>query len=44
MTDAIDYVRYLASEATANRMKMGLKNAQGILDQVSDVVEFAVNE
>ncbi len=42
--DAASYVRALARLAHERGLAFGLKNAPEILDQVSDVVDFAVNE
>ncbi|CZR52562.1 uncharacterized protein PAC_02439 [Phialocephala subalpina] len=42
--EAIDYIKWLSGVVTANNMTMGLKNSQGIIDDVKDVVTFAVNE
>ena len=42
--DAIDYVRFLAREAHARGLAIGLKNAASIVPAVVDRVDFAVNE
>jgi methyl coenzyme M reductase subunit D len=39
-----DYVKYLATIAKANNLAIGLKNAQAIIPDVIDVIQFAVNE
>jgi predicted KAP-like P-loop ATPase len=39
-----DYVKYLASVAKANNLAIGLKNAQAIIPNVINVIQFAVNE
>lgn len=42
--DTVDYVRFLAQTAHDAGIAYGLKNAGGIVDQVVDVAEWAVNE
>lgn len=42
--DSVAYVRYLARQATANGLAMGLKNAAEIIPQVVSDVQFSVNE
>ncbi|KAF2403538.1 hypothetical protein EJ06DRAFT_282217 [Trichodelitschia bisporula] len=42
--DAIVYLRKLAREARRYNMAIGLKNAQAILKQVDNEIQFAVNE
>jgi hypothetical protein len=42
--DSVAYVQKLAAEAHQYGLAMGLKNAEGLLPQVSKDVEFAVNE
>ncbi|KAF8848829.1 hypothetical protein BDZ45DRAFT_774535, partial [Acephala macrosclerotiorum] len=42
--EAIDYIKWLNSIVTANNMTMRLKDSQGIIDDVKDVVTFTVNE
>jgi hypothetical protein len=37
-------LRFLAEEAASLNLSIGLKNALEILDQVQDVIQFAVNE
>jgi hypothetical protein len=41
---AIDYVKFLAREASDRGMSMGLKNGLEIVDSVRSVVQFQVNE
>jgi hypothetical protein len=42
--DTIKYTRMLSRYAHSLGLAMGLKNAQEILDNVTQYVEFAVNE
>ncbi|KAJ2740402.1 hypothetical protein H4S06_006120 [Coemansia sp. BCRC 34490] len=42
--DAIDYINYLATEAHARGLAIGLKNSGEIVSSVIDNVEFSVNE
>jgi len=42
--DSVDYVQFLASEAHARNLAIGLKNSLEIIDTLADDVEFAVNE
>ncbi|ROW08376.1 hypothetical protein VMCG_03269 [Cytospora schulzeri] len=42
--DSVDFVRFLAQEASSHGMITGLKNAAAIIDDVIDVVSFSVNE
>lgn len=42
--DQIDYVRWLAGEAHARGLSVGLKNALGILPDVIDEFDWALNE
>ena len=42
--DAIDYVTFLADEASSRGLAMGLKNAGSIIPDVIDKVQFSVNE
>ena len=42
--DSVDFVRFLASEAHARGLAIGLKNSLEIVDEVSGDVDFAVNE
>jgi hypothetical protein len=42
--DSIDYVNFLASEAHARNMSIGLKNAGQIIDSVIDNMQWSVNE
>lgn len=42
--DSVDFVRFLAQEASSRGMITGLKNAAAIIDNVIDVVSFSVNE
>jgi hypothetical protein len=42
--DAVQFVRNMANEAHRLGMSIGLKNAEGILPQVANDVDFAVNE
>jgi hypothetical protein len=39
-----DYVKFLAGVARENNLAIGLKNAQAIIPDVIDVIQFAVNE
>lgn len=41
---SIDYVNFLASEAHARNMSIGLKNAGQIIDSVIDNMQWSVNE
>ena len=43
-SDSINYTKALAKEASIYGMAIGLKNAQSILNDVADYVQFAVNE
>ncbi|KAF2668181.1 endo alpha-1,4 polygalactosaminidase precursor, partial [Microthyrium microscopicum] len=43
-SDSVAFIRKLSAEAHQHGIAIGLKNADAILNQVSDVVEFAVNE
>lgn len=43
-SDYIDYMRFLAEEAASLNLSIGLKNSLAILDDVQDVIQFAVNE
>lgn len=42
--DAVDYVRWLACEARARGLAVGLKNAGDVVPRVVDVVQWAVSE
>lgn len=42
--DAIDYVKFLAAEAHAQDLAIGLKNGDDIVNQLVDFVDFAVVE
>ena len=42
--DAIDFVKFLSSEAAKYNMSIGLKNAGDIIESVLDDVDFSVNE
>lgn len=42
--DAIDYVNWLASEAHARGLSIGLKNGGGIIDSVMGNMQWSVNE
>lgn len=42
--DAIDYVTFLAEQAHARNLSVGLKNAGAIVHNVVDIVDFSVNE
>ncbi|KAJ1647276.1 hypothetical protein LPJ64_001322 [Coemansia asiatica] len=42
--DAINYVNWLASEAHARNMSIGLKNAGDIIESVIDNMQWSVNE
>jgi hypothetical protein len=42
--DAVTYLRNLALEAKSLGMSTGLKNAQSIIPQVTEFIQFAVNE
>lgn len=42
--DSVDFVRFLAQEASSRGMMTGLKNAAAVIDDVIDVVDFSVNE
>jgi hypothetical protein len=42
--DSVVFVRKLAAEAKRYGMSIGLKNAENILPNVTDVIQFAVNE
>lgn len=41
---AVDFVKFLGTEAAALNMAIGLKNAGSIISNVLDSVQFAVNE
>ncbi|TID22952.1 Acid phosphatase [Venturia nashicola] len=43
-TDAINFIKKIATESHKKRMAFGLKNAQDTLTQVMDMTDFAVNE
>jgi hypothetical protein len=43
-SDAVTYIKKLSNEAAKYGMSTGLKNAQEILPQANQYVEFAVNE
>ncbi|KAF2109266.1 glycoside hydrolase superfamily, partial [Lophiotrema nucula] len=40
----VDYVKFLAQEASANNLAIGLKNAEDLIPDVVDVMAFAINE
>ncbi|KAF1960073.1 hypothetical protein CC80DRAFT_465645 [Byssothecium circinans] len=40
----VDYIKYLANQASINKLAIGLKNAIEIIPDVLSVVQFAVNE
>jgi hypothetical protein len=42
--DIVQYFKWLASSAAANGLKIGLKNALGLIPDLSSVVHFAINE
>jgi hypothetical protein len=42
--DAINYVRKFSAETHRYGMSMGMKNAEDILPNITDVIDFAVNE
>ena len=42
--DSISHLRFLASEAFAKNMSIGLKNAGAIIADVIDVMQWSVNE
>lgn len=42
--DSVDYVRFLANEAHARNLAIGLKNSLEIIDILAGDVEFAINE
>ncbi|KAF2664109.1 hypothetical protein BT63DRAFT_101021 [Microthyrium microscopicum] len=42
--DSVDYLRNLSAEAHYYGMAVGMKNAESILANVTDFIEFAVNE
>ena len=42
--DAVNYIRFLAAEAHALDLAIGLKNGDDIVSRVIDVVDFEVNE
>lgn len=42
--DSISYLRFLASEAFARNMSIGLKNAGATIADVIDVMQWSVNE
>lgn len=43
-TDAVNYIKFLAMTAKKYNLDIGLKNSIGILPDVQNVVQFAVNE
>lgn len=43
-TDAIDYIKWMAAEASKYNMTTGLKNSLDIVDDLASTVAFAVNE
>ncbi|KAF1996707.1 carbohydrate-binding module family 1 protein [Amniculicola lignicola CBS 123094] len=43
-TDAIDYMRWMSQIASSYNLSLGLKNSLDILDDVADIIDFAVNE
>ncbi|KAG9188738.1 hypothetical protein G6011_07443 [Alternaria panax] len=43
-TDAIDYVQWMQQEAAKYNMRIRLKNSLDILNDVSPIIDFAVNE
>ena len=43
-TDAVSYARFLAANASALGLSVGLKNAGEIIPQVIDVMQWSVNE
>jgi hypothetical protein len=42
--DSINYIAFLASQASALGLSIGLKNAGDIINYVLPIVQFAVNE
>jgi hypothetical protein len=42
--DSIDYLRKISAEAARYGMSMGMKNAESILANVTEFIQFAVNE
>jgi len=42
--DSIDYLRKISNEAARFGMSMGMKNAESILPNVTEFIQFAVNE
>jgi endo-alpha-1,4-polygalactosaminidase (GH114 family) len=44
MADAVDFVRFLAKTAHDAGLAYGLKNGGDIVDQVSDVADWDINE
>ncbi|KAF2437396.1 carbohydrate-binding module family 1 protein [Karstenula rhodostoma CBS 690.94] len=42
--DAVDYVKWMATEASKYSMETGLKNALDIVDTLTSTVSFAINE
>ncbi|ORY19891.1 glycoside hydrolase superfamily [Clohesyomyces aquaticus] len=40
----VDYMKFMAKEASSHNMAIGLKNAVDMIPDVIDVVQFAVNE
>ncbi|KAF2874984.1 glycoside hydrolase superfamily [Massariosphaeria phaeospora] len=43
-TDAIEYMRWMQGIAAGHNMKIGLKNSLDILDALTPIMDFAVNE
>ncbi|KAI9794228.1 MAG: hypothetical protein M1816_006154 [Peltula sp. TS41687] len=41
---AVDYIRFLADEAHARKLSIGLKNGGAIVDRVLDKMEWEINE
>lgn len=41
---AVDYIKFLSTEAAKHGMSIGLKNSGDIIDDVLDFVDFSVNE
>ncbi|KAE9365210.1 glycoside hydrolase family 114 protein [Stipitochalara longipes BDJ] len=44
MNDSISFMQFLADESHSRGMGIGLKNSLEILDSVSSIIDFAVNE
>jgi len=42
--DSVVFMKRLAAEAKRYGMSIGLKNAENILPNITDVIQFAVNE